>query len=149
MVTFSERLDKLGKVGTTWDPSALAPLKTDFMATTLDAPYRDPLPALLETPVLEQGVYLPEDGGEVMAVVKVEASDDAYWDELEALVQIKGALLMMKEEDVPVGVKLLDMSLILKRSDVEPCLYFIKDTEIMVIILALWMITSLPRMGGP
>eukprot|EP00854_Cymbomonas_tetramitiformis_P008472 gene8472-biopygen8591 len=334
MVTFSERLDKLGKVGTTWDPSALAPLKTDFMATTLDAPYRDPLPALLETPVLEQGVYLPEDGGEVMAVVKVEASDDAYWvslssylepgqsllqacptyghinahyplftevravtgkgdseeamicgrvvephaqpycvvlltnftvmdlpagnvhvppahtclgvksdtthaehnsmlpeevtelkghphvllapdsvewldsiqDELEALVQIKGALLMMKEEDVPVGVKLLDMSLILKvkldkhkqllkrksricvrgnkqecakllkavygvkqagrewfdtsdafimgydsrmqRSDVEPCLYFIKDTEIMVIILALWMITSLPRMGG-
>ncbi|KAK3275694.1 hypothetical protein CYMTET_16190, partial [Cymbomonas tetramitiformis] len=91
----------------------------------------------------------------------------------EPLVQIKGALLMMKEEDAPAGVKLLDMSLILKlssvmivivlalnlglvvyhmdvdtaflnsvleedlyRSDVAPCLYFIKDTELMVIILA-------------
>eukprot|EP00854_Cymbomonas_tetramitiformis_P003744 gene3744-biopygen3681 len=33
MVTFSERLDKLGEVVTTWDPSAVAPLKTNFMAT--------------------------------------------------------------------------------------------------------------------
>eukprot|EP00854_Cymbomonas_tetramitiformis_P003730 gene3730-biopygen3667 len=105
MVTFSERLDKLGKVVTTWDPSAPVPLKTNFMATARDSPYRDPLPTLLETPFLEQGVYLPEDGDEVMAVVK---------DEVEALVQIKGARLMMKEEDVPAGVKLLDMSLILK-----------------------------------
>ncbi|KAK3273778.1 hypothetical protein CYMTET_18001 [Cymbomonas tetramitiformis] len=202
MVTFSERLNKLGKVVATWDPSALAPLKTNFMVTTLDAPYKDPPPALLEAPVLEQGVYLPEDGDEVIAIVKVEASDGVYWvslssylepgqerlsllracatyghinahyplftevqavagkgdfeeamvytvstednsmlpkgvtetrgyhrvllapecaewldsiqNELEALVQIKRALLMMSEEDVPAGVKLLDMSLILR-----------------------------------
>eukprot|EP00854_Cymbomonas_tetramitiformis_P034457 gene34457-biopygen30625 len=214
MVKSSERLDKLGKVVTTWDPSALAPLKTNFMVTTLDAPYKDPPPALLEAPVLEQGVYLPEDDDEVMAVVKAEASDGVHWvslssylepgqerlsllracatyghinahyplftevqavtgkgdfeeamvcgravkthaqpyctvptednsmlpkgvtepkgyhrvllapdcaewldsiqNELEALVQIKRALLMMDEEDVPAGVKLLDMSLILK-----------------------------------
>ncbi|KAK3274015.1 hypothetical protein CYMTET_17777 [Cymbomonas tetramitiformis] len=172
------------------------------MVTTLDAPYKDPPPALLEAPVLEQGVYLPKDDDEVMAVVKVEASDSVYWvslssylepgqellsllracatyghinahyllftevqavtgkgdfeeamfctvptednsmlpkgvtepkgyhrvllapdcaewldsiqNELEALVQIKRALLMMNEEDVPAGVKLLDMSLILQ-----------------------------------
>ncbi|KAK3249354.1 hypothetical protein CYMTET_41212 [Cymbomonas tetramitiformis] len=98
-----------------------------------DRELRDPLPTVLETPVLEQGVYLPEDDEEVMAVVKVEASDGAYWvltapdvaewpesiqNELEALVQIKGALRLMKEEDVPPGVKLLDMSLILKLSSI-------------------------------
>ncbi|KAK3264431.1 hypothetical protein CYMTET_26831 [Cymbomonas tetramitiformis] len=245
MVTFSERLDKLGKVVTTWDPFAVTPLKTNFMVTTLDAPYKDPPPTLLETAVLEQGVYLPEGGDEIVVVVKVETSDDVCWvslssylepgsdrlsllrdcptygsinahyplfsevravtgkgdseeamicgraiaphaqpycvvlltnfaimdlpagdvqfppahmcvgvkaaetptvqssllpegvtepkshsqvltspdctewlnsiqDELEALVQIKKALLMMSEEDVPVGVKLLDMSLVLK-----------------------------------
>ncbi|KAK3263006.1 hypothetical protein CYMTET_28166 [Cymbomonas tetramitiformis] len=48
---------------------------------------RDPLPALLETPVLEQGVYLPEDGDEVMAVVKVEASDGAYWVSLSSYLE--------------------------------------------------------------
>ncbi|KAK3237702.1 hypothetical protein CYMTET_52239 [Cymbomonas tetramitiformis] len=101
MVTFSERLDKLGKVVTTWDPSAVTPLKTNFMVTTLDAPYRDPPLALLETAVLEQGVYLPEDSDEIVAVVKVETSDDVCW-----------------------------------RSDVEPCLYFIRDTTLQVIILA-------------
>ncbi|KAK3260702.1 hypothetical protein CYMTET_30352 [Cymbomonas tetramitiformis] len=76
MVTFSERLDKLGKVVTTWDPSAVTPLKTNFMITTPDAPYKDPPPTLLETVVLEQGVYLPEGGDEIVAVVKVETSDD-------------------------------------------------------------------------
>ncbi|KAK3267377.1 hypothetical protein CYMTET_24057 [Cymbomonas tetramitiformis] len=296
MVTFSERLDNLGKVVTTWDPSAVTPLKTNFMVTTLDAPYKDPPPTLLETAVLEQGVYLPEGSDEIVAVVKVETSDDVCWvslssylkpgsdrlsllrdcptygsinahyplftevravtgkedseeamicgraiaphaqpycvvlltnftimdlpagdvrfppthtclgvkaaetptlqssllpegvtepkshsqvlsspdgtewlnsiqDELEALVQIKKALLMMDEEDVPAGVKLLEMSLVLKkavyglnqagrewfdtsdafimgydsrmqRSDVEPCLYFIRDAALQVIILA-------------
>ncbi|KAK3266567.1 hypothetical protein CYMTET_24810 [Cymbomonas tetramitiformis] len=295
------------------------------MITTLDAPYKDPPPTLLETAVLEQGVYLPEGSDEIVAVVKVETSDDVCWvslssylepgserlsllrdcptygsinahyplftevravtgkgdseeamicgraiaphaqpycvvlltnftimdlpagdvqfppahtclgvkaaetptvqssllpegvtepkshsqvltspdctewlnsiqDELEALVQIKKALLMMNEEDVPAGVKQLDMSLVLKvkldkhrqllkrksricvrgnkqecakllkavyglkqagrewfdtsdafimgydsrmqRSDVEPCLYFIRDAALQVIILA-------------
>eukprot|EP00854_Cymbomonas_tetramitiformis_P034086 gene34086-biopygen11466 len=153
MVTFSERLHKMGKIVITWDPSVVAPLKTNLMATALDAPYRDPVPDLLETPVLEQGVYLQEGDDEVMAVVKVETSDgecrgntvpaeqdsmlpagatepknysqvltapdvvewlESIQNELEALVQIKRALLMMKEEDVPPGVKLLDMSLVLK-----------------------------------
>ncbi|KAK3258310.1 hypothetical protein CYMTET_32639 [Cymbomonas tetramitiformis] len=158
MVTFSERLHKMGKIVITWDPSVVAPLKTNLMATALDAPYRDPVPDLLETPVLEQGVYLQEGDDEVMAVVKVETSDgecrgntvpaeqdsmlpagatepknysqvltapdvvewlESIQNELEALVQIKRALLMMKEEDVPPGVKLLDMSLVLKLSSVR------------------------------
>eukprot|EP00854_Cymbomonas_tetramitiformis_P034699 gene34699-biopygen35761 len=79
MVTFSKRLDKLGKVVTTWDPSAVTPLKTNFMITTLDAPYKDPPPTLLETVVLEQGVYLPEGGDAIVVVVKVETSDDVCW----------------------------------------------------------------------
>ncbi|KAK3241426.1 hypothetical protein CYMTET_48813 [Cymbomonas tetramitiformis] len=60
---------------TTEHVSSVTPLKTNFMATALDAPYRDPPPVLLETVVLEQGVYLPEDGDEVVVVVKVETSD--------------------------------------------------------------------------
>ncbi|KAK3235910.1 hypothetical protein CYMTET_53921 [Cymbomonas tetramitiformis] len=87
MVTFSERLDKLGKVVTTWDPSAVTPLKTNFMVTTLDAPYKDPPPALLETAVLEQGVYLPEDSDEIVAVVKVETSDDVCWVSLSSYLK--------------------------------------------------------------
>ncbi|KAK3234115.1 hypothetical protein CYMTET_55604 [Cymbomonas tetramitiformis] len=87
MVTFSERLDKLGKVVTTWDPSAVAPLKTNFMTTTLDAPYRDPPPTLLETAVLEQGVYLAEGADEVMAVAKVETSDDVCWVSLSSYLE--------------------------------------------------------------
>ncbi|KAK3257140.1 hypothetical protein CYMTET_33764 [Cymbomonas tetramitiformis] len=87
MVTFSERLDTLGKVVTTWDPSAVTPLKTNFMVTTLDAPYRDPPPALLETAVLEQGVYLPEDSDEIVAVVKVETSDDVCWVSLSSYLK--------------------------------------------------------------
>ncbi|KAK3284359.1 hypothetical protein CYMTET_7990 [Cymbomonas tetramitiformis] len=87
MVTFSERLDTLGKVVTTWDPSAVTPLKTNFMVTTLDAPYRDPPPALLETAVLEQGVYLPENSDEIVAVVKVETSDDVCWVSLSSYLE--------------------------------------------------------------
>ncbi|KAK3242630.1 hypothetical protein CYMTET_47694 [Cymbomonas tetramitiformis] len=87
MVTFSEKLDTLGKVVTSWDPSAVTPLKTNFMATTLDAPYRDPPSALLETAVLEQGVYLPEDSDEIVAVVKVETSDDVCWVSLSSYLE--------------------------------------------------------------
>ncbi|KAK3237406.1 hypothetical protein CYMTET_52516 [Cymbomonas tetramitiformis] len=87
MVTFSEKLDTLGKVVTSWDPSAVTPLKTNFMATALDAPYRDPPPALLEIVVLEQGVYLPEDSDEIVAVVKVETSDDVCWVSLSSYLK--------------------------------------------------------------
>ncbi|KAK3260951.1 hypothetical protein CYMTET_30121 [Cymbomonas tetramitiformis] len=58
------------------------------MATTPDAPYRVPPPALLEAPVLEQGVYLPEDGDEVMAVAKVKASNNGvYWVSLSSYIE--------------------------------------------------------------
>ncbi|KAK3280861.1 hypothetical protein CYMTET_11315 [Cymbomonas tetramitiformis] len=87
MVTFSERLDNLGKVVTTWDPSAVTPLKTYFMVTTLDAPYKDPPPTLLDTAVLEQGVYLPEGSDEIVAVVKVETSDDVCWVSLNSYLK--------------------------------------------------------------
>ncbi|KAK3278943.1 hypothetical protein CYMTET_13151 [Cymbomonas tetramitiformis] len=87
MVTFSEKLDKLGKLVTTWDPSVLAPLKTNFMATSLDAPCRDSLPVLLEAPVLEQGVFLQEDSDEIVAVVKVETSDGVCWVSLSSYLE--------------------------------------------------------------
>ncbi|KAK3240939.1 hypothetical protein CYMTET_49259 [Cymbomonas tetramitiformis] len=87
MVTFSEKLDTLGKVITSWDPSAVTPLKTNFMATTLDAPYMDPPPTLLKTAVLEQGVYIPEGSDEIVAVVKVETSDDVCWVSLSSYLE--------------------------------------------------------------
>ncbi|KAK3258801.1 hypothetical protein CYMTET_32175 [Cymbomonas tetramitiformis] len=86
MVTFSERLDKMGKIVTTWDPSVVAPLKTNFMVTVLDAPYRDPVPDLLET-LLEQGVYLQDGDDEVMAVVKVQTSDGECWVSLSSYLE--------------------------------------------------------------
>ncbi|KAK3276922.1 hypothetical protein CYMTET_15028 [Cymbomonas tetramitiformis] len=220
MVKFHEAVDKLGKVVTTWDPSAVAPLSTNFMVTALDGAYHDILPSGLEDGVLEVGAYLPDDSDEILAVLKVQATDetgdlnvnyplftevtvdagskemeagiicaravgassvpycvmlltnfthidlpvgrvqfppehtclaavgkacaggsvdvlpdgvtepkgvkqameapdadewmDAIQTELEALVTVKKALLMMDLEDVPPGVRLLDMSLVLK-----------------------------------
>ncbi|KAK3287173.1 hypothetical protein CYMTET_5303 [Cymbomonas tetramitiformis] len=67
-----------------------------------------------EIHMLPEGVSAPKGYRQVLA-----APDAADWlesiqGELEALVQIKGALLMVKEQDLPAGVKLLDMSLIQK-----------------------------------
>ncbi|KAK3260638.1 hypothetical protein CYMTET_30413 [Cymbomonas tetramitiformis] len=98
MVTFSEKLDTLGKVITSWDPSAVTPLKTNFMATTLDAPYRDPPPTLLETAVLEQGVYIPEDSDEIVAVVKVETPDDVCWVSLSSYLKPGSAWLSLLKD---------------------------------------------------
>eukprot|EP00854_Cymbomonas_tetramitiformis_P012586 gene12586-biopygen12946 len=84
MGTFSERLGKLGKVVTTWDPSAVAPLRTNFMVTVLDAPNRDPLPGLVDTSVIELGAFLPEDSDEILAVLKVQAEDAVCWVALRA-----------------------------------------------------------------
>ncbi|KAK3233736.1 hypothetical protein CYMTET_55980 [Cymbomonas tetramitiformis] len=98
MVTFSEKLDTLGKVITSWDPSAVTPLKTNFMATTLDAPYRDPPPTLLETVVLEQGVYIPEDSDEIVAVVKVETPDDVCWVSLSSYLKPGSARLSLLKD---------------------------------------------------
>ncbi|KAK3248188.1 hypothetical protein CYMTET_42342 [Cymbomonas tetramitiformis] len=98
MVTYSEKLDTLGKVITSWDPSAVTPLKTNFMATTLDAPYRDPPPTLLETAVLEQGVYIPEDSDEIVAVVKVETPDDVCWVSLSSYLKPGSARLSLLKD---------------------------------------------------
>ncbi|KAK3274504.1 hypothetical protein CYMTET_17314 [Cymbomonas tetramitiformis] len=75
MVRFHEAVDKLGKVVTTWDPSAVAPLSTNFMVTTMDAAYHDTLPSGLEDSILDVGVYLPDDIDEILAVLKVKAVD--------------------------------------------------------------------------
>ncbi|KAK3235825.1 hypothetical protein CYMTET_53986 [Cymbomonas tetramitiformis] len=79
MVRFHEAVDKLGKVVTTWDPSAVAPLSTNFMVTTLDAAYHDILPSGLEDSILGVGVYLPDDSDEILAVIKVKAVDVTCW----------------------------------------------------------------------
>ncbi|KAK3238667.1 hypothetical protein CYMTET_51338, partial [Cymbomonas tetramitiformis] len=75
MVTFWEKLDQLGKVINTWDPSVVMPLRTNFTITVLDAPYRDPLPTTVGTGVLDLGAYLPEDSDEV----KVQAGGELCW----------------------------------------------------------------------
>eukprot|EP00854_Cymbomonas_tetramitiformis_P003867 gene3867-biopygen3808 len=46
-----------------------------------------PPPTLVEAPVLKQGVYLPEDSDEVIAVVKVEASDGVCWVSLSSYLE--------------------------------------------------------------
>eukprot|EP00854_Cymbomonas_tetramitiformis_P034623 gene34623-biopygen34572 len=79
MVKFQEVVDKLGKVVTTWDPSVVAPLSTNFMVTTLDGTYHDTLPSELGDGVLDVGVYLPEDSDEILAVLRVQAIDEACW----------------------------------------------------------------------
>ncbi|KAK3262673.1 hypothetical protein CYMTET_28481 [Cymbomonas tetramitiformis] len=79
MVTFSERLDKLGKVVTTWDPSLVAPLKTNFMVTTLDAPYLDTMRAVIDDTLMQQGVCLPKGGEEISAVVKIQSPTGECW----------------------------------------------------------------------
>ncbi|KAK3270667.1 hypothetical protein CYMTET_20947 [Cymbomonas tetramitiformis] len=79
MVRFHEAVDKLGKVVTTWDPSAVAPLSTNFMVTTLDAAYHDTLPSGLEDNTIGVGVYLPDDSDEILAVLKVKAVDVTCW----------------------------------------------------------------------
>ncbi|KAK3244686.1 hypothetical protein CYMTET_45714 [Cymbomonas tetramitiformis] len=83
-VKFQEVVDKLGKVVTTWDPSVAAPLSTNFMVTTLDGTYHDVLPSGLGDSVLDVGVYLPEDSDEILAVLKVQAVDEACWVSLRA-----------------------------------------------------------------
>ncbi|KAK3263746.1 hypothetical protein CYMTET_27477 [Cymbomonas tetramitiformis] len=84
MVKFHEAVDKLGKVVTTWDPSAVAPLSTNFMVTTLDGTYHDVLPSGLEDGVLDVGVYLPDGNDEILAVLKVQAVDEVCWVSLRA-----------------------------------------------------------------
>ncbi|KAK3262042.1 hypothetical protein CYMTET_29072 [Cymbomonas tetramitiformis] len=64
--------------------------------------------------LLTNFTYMDVAAGKALA-----AQDSAKWleaiqAELEALVKIKKALLMIKEEDVPYGYKLLDMSLVLR-----------------------------------
>eukprot|EP00854_Cymbomonas_tetramitiformis_P034374 gene34374-biopygen27603 len=76
MVKFHEVVDKLGKVVTTWDPSAVAPLSTNFMVTALDGAYHEILPSGREDGVLDVGAYLPDDSDEILAVRKVQASDE-------------------------------------------------------------------------
>ncbi|KAK3239767.1 hypothetical protein CYMTET_50335 [Cymbomonas tetramitiformis] len=79
MVRFHEAVDKLGKVVTTRDPFAVAPLSTNFMVTTLDAAYHDILPSGLEDSILGVGVYLPDGSDEILAVLKVQAVDVTCW----------------------------------------------------------------------
>ncbi|KAK3287955.1 hypothetical protein CYMTET_4563 [Cymbomonas tetramitiformis] len=84
MVKLNEALDKLGKVVTAWDPSAVASLRTNFMVTALDGDNCDPPLEELGNTVMEMGVYLPEDSDEILAVLKVQAKDGECWASLRA-----------------------------------------------------------------
>ncbi|KAK3257963.1 hypothetical protein CYMTET_32966 [Cymbomonas tetramitiformis] len=64
--------------------------------------------------LLPAGVTEPRCHSQVLTAPKCIEWLNSIQDELEALVQIKGALQMMDEEDIPAGVKLLEMSLVLK-----------------------------------
>eukprot|EP00854_Cymbomonas_tetramitiformis_P034660 gene34660-biopygen35159 len=46
------------------------------MVTALDGAYHDILPSGLEDGVLEVGAYLPDDSDEILAVLKVQATDE-------------------------------------------------------------------------
>ncbi|KAK3235370.1 hypothetical protein CYMTET_54426 [Cymbomonas tetramitiformis] len=78
MVVFSERLDKLGAVVTSWDHLVLAPLKTNFMLTVLDAEYVES-PAIHEDAlVVGRSAYVPDGSDEVLAVVKLQQKQDTF-----------------------------------------------------------------------
>eukprot|EP00854_Cymbomonas_tetramitiformis_P022488 gene22488-biopygen23222 len=64
--------------------------------------------------VLPDGVPEPKGVKQAMEAPDADEWMDAIQTELEALVTVKKALLMMDLEDVPPGVRLLDMSLVLK-----------------------------------
>ncbi|KAK3234035.1 hypothetical protein CYMTET_55695 [Cymbomonas tetramitiformis] len=87
MVVFSERLDKLGAVVTSWDPSVLAPLKTNFMLIDLDAEY-------VESPVIHENAlvvgrsaYVPDGSDKVLAVVKLQQRQDTFWTALRVYLE--------------------------------------------------------------
>ncbi|KAK3262672.1 hypothetical protein CYMTET_28480 [Cymbomonas tetramitiformis] len=64
--------------------------------------------------MLRAGVTEPKTHAQVLAAPDASEWVESIQGELESLVQIKGAHLMMPEEDVPRGVKLLEMSLVLR-----------------------------------
>ncbi|KAK3266748.1 hypothetical protein CYMTET_24652 [Cymbomonas tetramitiformis] len=64
--------------------------------------------------VLPDGVTEPKGVNQAMGAPDAGEWMEAIQTELEALVTVKQALLMMDMEDVPPGVRLLDMSLVLK-----------------------------------
>ncbi|KAK3265940.1 hypothetical protein CYMTET_25416 [Cymbomonas tetramitiformis] len=79
MVVFSERLDKLGAVVTSWDPSVLAPLKTNFTVTVLDAENVDESPKIHKDALLVgRSVYVPDGSDEVLAVLKLQQKQSVF-----------------------------------------------------------------------
>ncbi|KAK3233085.1 hypothetical protein CYMTET_56594 [Cymbomonas tetramitiformis] len=66
------------------------------------------------TNVLPVGVTEPKGAKQAMEAPDVDEWMEAIQKELEALVAVKRALLMIDVQDVPPGVRLLDMSLVLK-----------------------------------
>ncbi|KAK3274390.1 hypothetical protein CYMTET_17424 [Cymbomonas tetramitiformis] len=87
MVVFSERLDKLGAVVTSWDPSVLAPLKTNFMLTVLDAEYVESPVIHEDALVVGRSAYVPDGSDEVLAVVKLQQKQDTFWTALRVYLE--------------------------------------------------------------
>ncbi|KAK3258690.1 hypothetical protein CYMTET_32274, partial [Cymbomonas tetramitiformis] len=161
MVVFSERLAiKLGEVITSWDPAAMAPLKTNFTVTTLDAPFSDLSSIPCNISVLAQSMHTCLAGEKTVAAVEVPMMPDGVTDEprkyrevltapdadlwleaihaeLEALVRVKHALEMTKDGggSATCDAFIMAYESRMRRSDVEPCLYFICDGDLTIFIL--------------
>ncbi|KAK3274162.1 hypothetical protein CYMTET_17647 [Cymbomonas tetramitiformis] len=81
MVTFSEKLDKLGKLVTTWDLSVMVPLKTNFMVD-MDADFVEAPDLSGKHELVDRDVFLQQGSDEVLAVVKVQTEDLSIWTSL-------------------------------------------------------------------
>ncbi|KAK3280646.1 hypothetical protein CYMTET_11519 [Cymbomonas tetramitiformis] len=158
MVKFQEAVDKLGKVVTTWDPSVVAPLSTNFMVTALDGTYHDTLPSTFAPCTQLSSVRL-------LIILALNLALNVYHMDVETAF-----LNSVLEEDLYVrlprgleyqgrtcakllkavyGLKqagkewfetsdafIMAYDVRMRRNDVEPCLYYIRDSGITVIILA-------------
>ncbi|KAK3246272.1 hypothetical protein CYMTET_44184 [Cymbomonas tetramitiformis] len=87
MVVFSERVDKLGAIVTSWDPSVLAPLKTNFMLTVLDTDYVESPVIHEDALVVGRSAYVPDGSEEVLAVVKLQQKKDTFWTSLRVYLE--------------------------------------------------------------
>ncbi|KAK3273657.1 hypothetical protein CYMTET_18112 [Cymbomonas tetramitiformis] len=80
MVVFSERLDKLGAVVASCNPSVLAPLKTNFMITVPDSLYMDSEEIDEDALVVgSRSAYLPHGSDEVLTVVKIQQTKTVFF----------------------------------------------------------------------
>ncbi|KAK3263376.1 hypothetical protein CYMTET_27813 [Cymbomonas tetramitiformis] len=78
MVRFDERVNDVGKLVLSWDPSVVVPLRSLFDCVQLDAPYFEKFTGS-PTSVLEIAIYAPPDSDEFTGVVKLQSRASTFW----------------------------------------------------------------------